>query len=362
MKSFCVLNAPLNKGLYEKIGAAAFSVFGGSIGVAVSDESKSAAAAYGLCGGIVCAGGTAELFGSVNESRIPFLMLNYSLSAFFYVDGNSPVSVYSGGARQLTAQQEELMAQLIARDDISQEKPGVQLSINSDYAYKKALVSAAENLEGVCAGAFCADTGLHSIFCCVMNLLGADISSKPRFFISRSGFGISARDETGKIFNRENLLDICYACRLKKGESLVVPFSASACLEDIAKAHGACVKRGFDAGENLWQADGLFLVFEVLRNMAVFGCGLSTLAGFVSRSFTVRKNFSCDMSAAALADMLPCNEMITDDAGNIYLRHDKGGVLLTRCRNLKSYCMEVSASDSESASELAADIGAVLST
>ncbi len=362
MKSFCVLNKPINQRLYEKIGASAVCSFGNRIGVVSSGEGKSYAAASYLCNGIVLAGGTAEDFGAVNESRIAFLVRNYSLSAAFCVDGDSLVSVYADSGRPLTVIEEQMMAEHIASDDEPMGQEGVRLKINSEYAYKKALVNEAVSLEGASADIFCADGSIRNLIYSVMNLSGADFSSKPRIFISRSGFGISARDESGRVLNREKLLDICFACRLMNGEMQEVPFSASSSLETVAAAHGGEVKRSFVGGDALWQADGVFLAVELLRNMSVHGMGLSSLADLLSESFVVRRNFSCSLPAEDVADMIPCNEIITDGTHSVYVRHDKGNVLLTRCRNLKSYCMEVSAADSESASELAADIGAVLST
>ena len=360
MKSFCVLNGTLNQRLYEKIGASAVCAFGGRIGVAFADNAQADRAADYLCDVIVSAGGIAENFGTVNESRIPFVVKNYSLSAAFFVGGESLVSVYAQDGRPLSFHQEKLMSELIASDDVPSEQGGVLLNVNSDYAYKKSLLNAAQSLSGVSADVFCSDSKLRSLIRSVMNLSGADLSPKPRFFISRSGFGISSRDESGKVINREKLLDICCACRLKAGETLSVPFSASAALEAIAAAHGAVLKRSFDGADAPWQTDGVFLAVEVLRNMAVYGCGLSALADMLSESFTVRKNFSCSMSPEDVADMIPCNEILTDGASSVYVRHNSGNVLLTRCRNLKSYCMEVSAADSETASELASEISAVL--
>ncbi len=362
MKSFCVYNRPLNQRLYEKIGASAVYAFGERIGVVSSTAEKSAAAATYLCNGIAAAGGTAEFFGNVNESRIPFLARNYSLSAAFCVDSDSLVSIYANGGRPLTALEEQKMAEYIARDDMPIGQEGVCLEINSDYAYKKALVIAAQSLEGASADVFCVDRSLRNMVYSVMNLSGADFSSKPRLFISRSGFGISARDESGKVHNREKLLDICCACRLKAGETQEVSFSASSALEAVAAAYGGEVKRSFDAGGELWKSDGVFLAVELLRNMSVYGTGLSTLSEILSDSFVVRRNIFCSLSADEVADLIPCNEIITDGTGHVYVRHDKGNILLTRSGNLKSYCVEVCASDGETAAELVSDIGAVLST
>lgn len=360
MKSFCVLNGPINQRLYEKIGASSVCAFGERIGVAFADAAQADTASTYLCNGIISAGGTAENFGTVNESRIPFLIRNYSLSAAFFVGGESLVSVYAHDGRPLNIHQEKLMAELIASDDIPSEETGTLLNINSDYAYRKALVSAAQSLDGVSADVFCSDSNLRRLICSVMNLSGADISPKPHFFISQSGLGISACDESGKVLKRENLLDICSVCNLESGQSLTVPFSASASLESVASAHGAMLKRSFEGGDAPWQKDGVFLVIEVLRNMAVYGSGLSTLSDKLSESFTLRRSFSCSMSLDDVADMIPCDEIVTDGESSIYVRHNSGNILLTRCRNLKSYCMEVSASDSETASELASEISAAL--
>ena len=360
MKSFCVLNGPLNRRLYEKIGASAVCAFGDKIGVAFADVAQAETASSYLCDGIASAGGTAENFSIANESRILFLIKNYSLSAAFFVGGESLVSVYSQYGRPLDAHQEKMMAELIASDDIPSEESGNQLDINSYYAYRKALVSAAQSLNGVNADVFCSDSNLRSLIRSVMSLAGADMSAKPRFYISRSGFGVSACDESGRVHCRDKLLDICCACNLKEGRSLTVPFSASPFLESVAESGGAVLKRSFDGGDAPWQTDGVFLVLEVLRNMAVYGSGLSTLSAVLSDSFTVRKNFSCNMNPDDVADMIPCNEILTDGIGKIYARHNSGNILLTRCRNLKNYCLEVSSADSETASELALEISAVL--
>lgn len=362
MKSFCVLNGPLNRRLYEKIGASAVCAFGEKIGVAYSDAAQADAASSYLCDGIVLAGGTAENFGTANESRIPFLIENYSLSAAFFVGGESLISVYSQAGRPLDAHQEKMMAELIASDDILSVETGTLLNINSDYSYHKALVKAAQSLEGASADVLCSDSVLRNLIRSAMSLTGADVSAKPRFFISRSGFGVSACDESGRVHCREKLLDICCACNLKEGRSLTVPFSASPFLESFAESGGAVLRRSFEGGDAPWQTDGTFLVLEVLRNMALYGSGLSTLSSMLSDSFTVRKNFSCDMKPDDVADMIPCSEILTDGIGKIYARHNSGSILLTRCRNLKNYCMEISSADSETASQLALEIGEALLT
>ncbi len=362
MKSFCVLNGPLNRRLYEKIGSSAVHAFGDKIGVAFADVAQADTASSYLCDGILSAGGTAENFGIANESRVPFLIRNYSLSAAFFVGGESLVSVYSDSGRPLDAHQEKLMAELIASEDLPSEDSGKLLNVNSDYAYKKALVAEAQCLNGASADVLCSDADLRSLIRSVMSITGADMSRKPRFFISRSGFGVSACDESGRVHCREKLLDICCACNLKAGKSLTVPFTASPSLESVSESGGAVLKRSFEGGDAPWQTDGAFLALEVLRNMAVYGSGLSTLSGILSDSFTVRKNFSCGMSPDDVADIIPCNEIMTDGIGKIYARHNSGNILLTRCRNLKSYCMEVSAADSETASELALEIGEALLT
>lgn len=362
MKSFCVLNGAFNKKLYEKIGASAFYVFGDRIGIAFADTADADKAVESLCDGVVSAGGTAENFGIVNESRLSFLIGNYSLSAAFFVGGESLVSVYSGNGRPLDANQEKMMAEVIASDDMPSGEKGVLIGVNSDYAYKRALLVAAQSLDGAAADVFCPDANLRSLIRSVMTLSGADRSPKPRFFISSSGFGISARDEAGKVLKRENLLDICCACRLEAGESLTVPFSASPSLETVAKAHGSVLKRSFEGGDESWQTDGVFLAVEVLRNMAIYGCGLSALAEKLTDCVTVRRNFFCNLSPDDVANLIPCDEILTDGSGSVYVRHNSGNVLLTRCRNLKSYCMEVSAADSETASELALEISSALLT
>lgn len=361
MKSFLVLDKLQNDSDYERIGTAAFSMFHGRIGVAHGGGESAAHISSLIARGVAKIGGTAELFGCVNESRIPFLVYRYMLCAVFYVSGESLVSVYGVDGNQLSG---DLKEQLQCRAESYEEllsDGGNVIEVNSDSSYFSALIAAAESLEdtGVCIVSRNAD--IKNILCSVINCAGGDITAKPKLFLSASGCCVSAADERGNVIKHSSLLDICNVCHLETGADLTVPFSASSTLEVIAASSGAKLKRSFDGGSEIWHNDGLFLAVELLKNMSRYGMGLCSMLERVKASAVVRKNLQCDMNIYDIADIIPCDEMVTDGK-SIYARINGGQLLLTCSSMLGNYCMEAACADSETAADLAESIVQLLST
>lgn len=361
MKSFCVFNKLTDNSAYERIGAAAAALFGGKIGIAYDGGNNASLIGSHIAHGVSSVGGFAEIFGCVNESVISFLVHKYRLSAALFVSGRSLVSVYGGDGKPLDSISEEKLSELIASDEIFSSACGTSVDVNCDASYFSALVSAAENLEDACACIVSQNADIRNMLISVINAAGGELASKPKFFLSDSGFCVSAVDERGNILRHENLVDICNLCHLEAGKDLTVPFSASRLLESVAASSGAKLKRSFDAGNQPWQNDGLFLTVEILKNMSLYGMGLCSMSERVKTTDVVRKKLPCDITVDVLVDMIPCDEVITDGR-SIYARFDRGQVLLTRSDNQRSYCMEASSADMESAAELAADVAQLLLT
>lgn len=354
MKSFCVLNQALNENTGKIIGAAVCTAMGKKIGILHSgDESADASSAFLACG-VSDAGGTALLFGCCNESRVAFLTVRYALSACFYVSDDY-VSVYGADGKPVGSDKETVISQL-ASSDLSCQEKGDCVRVNSDLSYFSSLVECCGNLEDVSADIKCRNRYLSSTLKQVFAVSGGSNSKKPCFYLSESGNCVSACDERGKVLTQDNLLNICCACNLMDSKPVTVSMNSPRCLDELAEQKSVTLSRSFVGGNELWQNDGAFLVAAVLRLMSEKGEGLSTLSAVIPESVSLKKSFVCSLPPDAVANLIDCAELITDVRRGIYARLENGDVLITPCRNNGVYCMEVTATDSRSACEIAQEL------
>ena len=355
MKSFCVLNQTLGENTGRIIGSAVCAAMGKKIGIACSsDESSKLISSY-LADGVVSLGGAALMFGCCNESRVAFLVHRYALSACFYVSGDDYVTVCGADGKPVSAEDEKLISNL-ASSELSCEDGGSVTGINSDSAYFSSLVEVCGNLEDICADICCKNAELSSAACRAFAVAGGSFSSKPCFNISSSGACVSALDECGNVLTHENLVNICCVHNLMSSKALEVGFTAPRCLEKIAEQNSASLKRSFKGGNELWQNDGVFLVAELLSIMARKGEGLVTLASALPDYASFRRSVSCTLSADTVADLIVCDELVTDGESGIYARTHLGDVFITPCRSNGVYCMEIIAENRASACELADEL------
>lgn len=361
MKSFCVLNRLQDDSDYERIGAAVGTIFCGKIGITCDGGNTALRISSCISRGVSCVGGFAEVFGCVNESRIPFLVRKYRLSAVLFVSDRSFISAYGSDGKPLDGLSEEKLLKLITSDEKLLSAEGTAINVNSNASYFSALVNAAENLEDACVCIVSRNADIRNILTSAINSAGGEIASKPKLFLSESGFSVCAVDELGNILRHENLLDICNLCHLEAGKDLNVPFSASRFLDSVAASSGAKLKWSFSSGDQPWQNDGLFLAVEILKNMSMYGMGLCSMYERVKTTDVVRKKLPCDITVDVLVDMIPCDEVVTDGK-SVYARFDKGQVLLTRSGSQHSYCMEAFSVNMETAAELADDVAQFLLT
>lgn len=362
MKSFCVLNKPLNKKTGETLGAAAVAAFGNKIGFLHDGSDCSAAVASYLARGAKSAGAVAISFGCMNESAVSFLTRRFGLSCSFFVSGAKLVSVYNAFGRPLTASEEERISSLVFSQTTDKKRGGEAVDINPSDSYLKALTVTAQTLEDICADVECHNKSIKNMLFSMLNLLGGSVGAKPRFFVSDSGFCVSACDECGKKLTHDELLNICCADALKKGTELSVAFSAPEFLDDIAAEQGVRLERSFVGGKELWQTDGLFLIAKLLGMMAEQGKGLSSFYNALPPVNHRRKNIVIEKDFSQLADSISCDEMITDDSHGIFVRMKKGSVLFTPYRNSPKICMEILAANSETADELEIEMCKQLTT
>ncbi len=355
MKSFCVLNQSLSENTGKIIGSAVCAAIGKKVGIIYSADERAKLTASFLADGISDFGGTAVMFGCCNESRVAFLVHRYALSACFYVSSDAYISVYGDDGKPVGSEEEKLISDL-ASSDLLCEDGGSCVEVSSDSAYFSSLVEVCGNLEDICADICCENPELSAVVRRAFAVSGGSLSSKPRFFISQSGFCVSACDERGDVLTHENLLNICCAHSLMSGQPVEVGFTAPRCLEKIAESNSAYLTRSFKGGSELWQNDGVFLVTQILSLMAQKGEGLSTLASVLPDYASSRRTVSSALSADGIADLIECRELITDSERGVYARMKKGDVLITPCRSNGTYCMEIIAQNRAVACELADEL------
>lgn len=355
MKSFCVLNQALNENAGKLVGSAVCAAMGKKIGIIHSADEQAGVTAGFLAAGISDSGGTAVMFGCCNESRVAFLTRRYALSACFYVSGEAYISLYGADGKPVGSEEEKLISELVT-SDLMCEEVGSIVEVSSDLAYFSSLVEACGNLEDICADISCNNQSLSALIRRAFAVAGGTLFSKPRFFISRSGTCVSAFDERGGVHTHENLLSICCAHSLMSGQSVESGFTAPRCLDKIAESNSACLIRSFNGGSELWQNDGTFLVARILYLMAEKGQGLATLASVLPDYASSRRVVSSAFSSDDIADLIECNELITDRERRIYARMHDGEVLITPCRTNGTYCMEIIAQSRTAACELADEL------
>ena len=362
MKSFCVLNKPLNKKTGEALGTAAVGTLGNKIGFLHDDSECSAATVSNLAKGVKSAGASAVVFGCMNESSVSFLIDRFSLSGAFFVGGEKLISVYNSLGKPLSVHEEEVMSSLIFSSGTEKKRGGSITIINPTDSYLRALVGVPQSLEDISVAFESRNKNIKRTLNSVLNLLGGYTGAKPRFCVSESGFCVSACDESGRVITNDDLLNICAACAIKKKREICVLFSAPRFLDELAEKYGVKLERSFDGGNEPWQNDGLFLVAEILNNMAEQGMGLSALYSLLPAVSHKRKSIFVADGLTQFADSIVCDELISDDSGGIYMRMKQGEILFTPYRNSQKVCMEVLAANSETAEEIAADVYKLLST
>lgn len=354
MKSFCVLNSPLSAAAGESMGKAATAVLGRKIGV-LSDGNS--AAALHIANGIKKSGGCAVLFDNCFESQLVFAVRHYLLDGLFFVDEkNSLVTVYGSDARALSHYQEDELLKLTVENNMPDESGGEIINVILEYSYYKHLLDCAQSFENVCVNIRSSNHKISCLLNHALSALGGSAGSKVCFSLSESGFVLSAVDEKGKVYSHFQLMDVCTACEIRNGVFPTVNFFSAPCLDELAKARGFSLKRSFAGGDELWQRDAVFLAIRLMKYMSLYGCGLLALCENINSETVKRSSFSSKLSISDIADVIECEEMITDCNSGVFARAKQGNLLVTPYSRAGKYCIEVCAKNSETARELISSI------
>ena len=351
MKSFCVLNSRLSAAAGESIGKAAVKVLGRKIGI-FSHEKNSCI--NSLAKGIKKAGGCAVVFEGCFEAQLCFAAGHFALDGMFFVGSNNLVSVYNSNASAVTAMQEDELSLLAARNSLPDEKGGEIISATLADAYYKCLADFSESFENICVNIKSSDCAVAAVLKRALYTLGGGSGGKISFSLSASGLVLSAVDETSRVHSHSVLYDACAACEAENGKDIEVPFFSSAQLEKLAGKSGAKITRSFAGGNELWQRDAVFLAARLMHYMALYGCGLAALCNKLPAASVSRKSFSSSYTLSDIADIIECEEVVTDINSGVFARAKQGNMLVTACSRAGKYCLEVQAADAETAQELAA--------
>ena len=351
MKSFCVLNSRLSAAAGESIGKAAVKVLGRKIGVFSREKNP---CVKSIARGIKKAGGCAVAFENCFESQLCFAALHFDLDGMFFVGNNNLISVYNSSASAVTALQEDELSQLAAQNSLPDERGGEIISATLDDVYYKSLMNFSHSFENINVNIKCSDSSVAAVLKRVLYALGGSEGGKITFSLSSSGLVLSAVDETGRIHSHSVLYDACAACEVESGKDIEVPFFSSSQLEKFSEKSGAKIIRSFAGGNEIWQKDAVFLSARLMYHMAKCGCGLATLCNKLPATSVRRKNFSSSFTLSDIADVIECEEVVTDINGGVFAKSKQGNMLVTACSRAGKYCLEVQAADVETAQELAA--------
>ncbi len=353
MKSFCVLNSPLNAAAGESMGKAANAVLGRKIGILC--EKKSGSAGY-LAKGVKKGGGCAVVFNSCFESQLFFASRHYAFDGLFFVSGgkNCLVCVYGPDGSIISSLQEDEMAKLALSGDLPEEKGGNIIEASLCDAYYKNLLDFSQSFENIRVNIRSAAPDTAAPLKRALLALGGGIGGKICFSLSKSGLVLSAVDENGKVYSHSQLLDACTACEIENGNAQHTTFFAASYLDELAKSKDVKLVRSFAGGNAIWQKDATFLAARLMHYLSLYGCGLAAICEKLPQQSVSRKSFSSELNLSDIADIIECEEVITDCKSGVFARAEQGSLLVTPCSHAGKYCLEVQAANSETANELAA--------
>lgn len=358
MKSFCVLNSPLNAAAGESMGKAATAVLGKKIGILCN---KSSASSMHLAKGIKKAGGCAVMFDGCFESQVAFAAQHYALDGLFYIsEKNSTVTAYGSDARSLSALQEDELAKITLENSLPNVKGGEIINTALDDSYYKCLIENSHSFENVCVKINCSTPKVSVLLKRALFALGGGIGGKIKFSLSSSGLVLSAVDEKGRVYSHSQLLDACAACEIDNGKAPELTFFSSFFLDELAKKNAVILERSFVGGNELWQRDAVFLAARLMHYISLYGCGLAAVCDRLPRETVKRKNFSSALSLSDIADIIECEELVTDCDCGVFARAKNGNLLVIPCSGSGKYCLEVQASNSEIADELVSSLTAAV--
>lgn len=344
MKSFCVLNSVLSEAAAESLGKAATQALGQKIAVLSND-----AAGINIAQGIKKAGGCALLFNNCFESQVYFAVKHFSPQAVFFSQGDekSSVAIYDSSALPVSsALEEKISLAALQSGQISGDGEVIEADLSG--VYYKELLGCGESFENVNVSVVSRNSSVKAMLTRAVFALGGLNSGKVKFCISPSGLVLSAVDENGKVHTHDELISVCCRCALEAQERIDVPFTV---VQSVGNS--GLMKAGFQQGNELWQRDAVFLAAKLLHYMSFYGCGLCTLCQKIEPQFVSRKSFSGSLSIPDIADLLDCDELITDDENSAFLKNAKGSIYITKNSRANKFCVEARAASAETAKELA---------
>lgn len=358
MKSFCVLNSAVTPAVAQNIGAAVAEVLGGKLGVLYCGSEASVITAHNIAKGIKKQGGCAVLSSDAFEAQTAFACRHYSLDGAFFVNGENKcsISVYGGNAANLTCTQEDEISALVAKDKLGGHRGGTAIHTDLNSVYYKHLLEAAQSFEGIAVSIKSENLLIKNQLVRALLALGGESKGRVTFFISPSGFCLSAVDEYGRIHTRDELISVLYALKITREKlALELSFSLSECLDALAKESGVEIRRSFTGGNELFTKDSVFLASGILKNMSQIGCGLSELCSVLPETTVSRKTFTSSQDILKIADEMECEQLVTD-GNSVFAKVRGSNVLVTPNGTRGRYCLEVQAADSETARELALNL------
>lgn len=358
MKSFCVLNSAVTPAVAKNIGSAVAEVLGGKLGVLYCGSDASCITAQNIAKGIKKQGGCALVAPEAFEAQTAFACEHYSLDGAFFVngDGKCSISVYGSNAANLTSAQEEDISALAAKDKLSGHRGGMVIHTDLNSVYYKCLLETAQSFEGVAVTIKSENLLIKNQLVRALLALGGESKGRVAFFISPSGFCLSAVDEYGRIHTRDELISVLYALKITREKlSVDVSFSLSEALDALAKENRVEIRRNFAGGNELFTKDSVFLTVTILNYMSQIGCGLNELCSILPETAVSRKSFASSADILNIADKIECENLVTD-GNSVFAKVRGSNVLVTPNGTRGRYCLEVQAADSETAREIALNL------
>ncbi|HBL40129.1 MAG TPA: hypothetical protein DDY98_00555 [Ruminococcaceae bacterium] len=358
MKSICVMNEKNNEVVWENLAQKILSVLGKRIVLMTDDRAQTKYYAEKLRDGIVKGCGTVFFQEGGFETELLFVSqcLESDCSIYLFFDAACRMSLYGANGKPLDEEEQRLIMQAAPDRCTASKRKGQVIEFSRRNAYRLKAKEIGESFENVAVSFSSPNENLLRFVRQTALSLGAVHRTKPSFCVSASGLNAVARDENGKVYTKEMLLNLCYACEIEQKKELTVPFTASFLLTELARQNGVVLKRSFDGGDEPWQNDAILLVFRVLHHMSRLGQSLSTLFGRYTQPTERKTVLPFHGSPDLLADTVACEECVTDTNRFLYVKRKNASAVLSFSESTKRCCVEVQGCNAEIAQALSEDI------
>ena len=329
--------------------AVASSSCGGKVGIGYDGTKASKALAMAVLSGLISGGSMISDFGVCFLSQMGFFVSFSGLDCGIYISATpkkTQITISGEYGLPLARKYEREIETRYKRSDF-RRCTGMECndvkdkSSVADVYDGQLLTFAGEALTGINVSVTSPNGMIRHTAEKCLYLLGAKESKYPQFSVDYTGKTVTAKDENGRFVTNEQLLLAVSVNELEKGRNICVPFTAPACIDEIAAVNKTAVYRIgqspiSDRCENeivtsrrcMWAFDGLSLVFRILRIMKKENKSLADLMNSLPVLNIVRRVIISPVPHYRIAQLIGADT--GKDSQGIRKTDNKGSVTVTQ--------------------------------